>query len=167
MNLNSIKLSDKTKRILLISSALMCGLIMILLSSLPREENKHTVKSRLEAYVDETEDRLCRTIAEIDGAGNTKVFITTTNTFETVYASNASVDETPSGKTTEKSLAYTGGSSYSSSPVVVKELCPDIRGVLIVCEGGNNKSVREEIIKSVSVALGISQTKIHVTGGTD
>lgn len=167
MKTNFIKLSDKAKVTIITASALICGLVLIFFSSLPKEKNNNTVKSRLDAYVEDTEIRLCKTISEIEGAGNTKVFITTSNTFETVYASNASVGETSSGKTTEKSIAYAGSSSYNSAPVVVKELCPDIKGVLVVCEGGNDKNVKEEITKSVSIALGISQTKIHVTGGTD
>ena len=167
MKAKFIKLSDKAKITMLTVSALICGLILIFISALPEGKNNNTVKTRLDAYVEATEARLCKTISEIEGAGKTEVFITTSNTFETVYASNASVGETASGKTTEKSLAYAGSSSYTSSPVVVKELCPDIKGVLIVCEGGNDKDIKDEITKSVSIALGISQTKIHLTGGTD
>ena len=163
-----VKISEKTKKMLIISAAICTGILLILLSALPNKKSQNNEKTRLESYIEETEKRLSHTISQIDGAGSTEVFITTENTFETVYASNASINENTQGKTTEKSLAYSAGSSYSSSqPVIVKELCPDIKGVLIVCVGGKYQQISREIKKAVSTALGISPNKIHVTGGTD
>lgn len=160
--------SDKTRKVLLIAAVIVTGILFILLSASPEKKDEETVASRLDNYIKETEHRLCNTISDIEGAGKTKVFITTENTFETVYASNASVNENTNGKTTEKSLAYSAGSSYSSpNPVVVKELCPDIKGVLIVCEGGKDSKISNEIKNAASIALGISKNKIYVTGGTD
>lgn len=168
MDKKAFTFSDKTRKTLLIAAVIFTGIIFILLSASPEKKDEETVATRLDDYIKETERRLCSTISGIDGAGKTKVFITTENTFETVYASNASVNENINGKTTEKNLAYSAGSSYSSSdPVVVKELCPDIKGVLIVCEGGNDSKTSNEIKNAVSIALGISQNKIYVTGGTD
>lgn len=166
MNWKLFKIQDKSKATFIIVSVLLSGIILTVLSGLPGIESNKTEKSRLDIYINETENRLKKTISGISGAGKTEIFITTENTFETVYASNASVGESASGKTTEKSLAYSSGSSYGSEPVVIKELCPDIKGVLIVCEGGSNSVIREEIINSVSIALGISKSKIYVTGGT-
>lgn len=128
----------------------------------------------LAAYISTTEARLCETVEQIAGAGKAKVFITAENTFETVYASNASIVESAdssgtsarTSKTSEKSLAYTDSRTSGGEPVVVKQLCPRLSGVLIVCEGGDRENVREEICTAVSTALGLSKNKIYVTGGT-
>ena len=167
MNWKIFKTQDKSKVTFIIVSILLAGTILTVISGFPQSQNVETGKSRLDIYLNETENRLKKTISGISGAGKTEIFITTENTFETIYASNASIGESASGKTTQKSLAYSSGSSYSSEPVVVKELCPDIKGVLIVCEGGNNSKIKDEIINSVSIALGISKSKIYVTGGTN
>lgn len=167
MNWKIFKTQDKTKITFIIVSILLAGTILTAISGFSPSQNVEAGKSRLDIYINETENRLKKTISGISGAGKTEIFITTENTFETIYASNASIGESASGKTTQKSLAYSSGSSYSSGPVVVKELCPDIKGVLIVCEGGNNSKIRDEIINSVSIALGISKSKIYVTGGTN
>ena len=115
------------------------------------------------------ENRLCKTVSQIDGAGKTQVFITVENTFETVYASNANIDESgdlnKTSKTTQKQLAYSSSGTGGETPVIVKQKCPQICGVLVVCEGGSVPEIRQEIIMSVSTAVGISTNKIYVTGG--
>lgn len=158
-----LKLSEK-KRLIAIASAGIVGTALIIFSAFPSKTDTAS-KSRLDEYIFSTEERLCRTVEKIDGAGKATVFITVSDTYETVYASNSVVNR--SGNTAEKQIAFTQGSSYSSEPVVVKELCPDIKGVLIVCKGGNDPNVKNEITKSASIALGISSSKIHVTGGND
>ena len=165
MNIKSRLLSLNKGKTALTALLILSGIFLLVISALPESPKTDMGKSRLDTYVESTEKRLTSAVSAISGAGAVTVFITAENTFETVYASNASINEGPSGKVTEKTLAYAGTSSYGSEPVIVKELCPAIKGVLIVCEGGNDPSVKEDIINSVSIALGISKNKIHVTGG--
>lgn len=165
MNIKSRLLTTNIRKNALTALLVICGIVLLVISALPVKEKSGSEKSRLDIYVESTEKRLTSAVSAIQGAGKSRVFISAENTFETVYANNASINEGPSGKVTEKSLAYAGNSSYTSEPVVVKELCPAIKGVLVVCEGGNDPSVKEDIINSVSIALGISKNKIHVTGG--
>ena len=189
MEIKKISFNEKTKKSILIVALIITGLAFIIISSLPEAKETKAEKSRLDCYIEDTEKRLCETLSRIKGTGYTKVFISTSNTFESVYASNAVVNQTETGKNTEKSLvpsctdkllrglgnlarkyqvAVQSHLSENKNEIEwVKELCPDIAGVLIVCEGGSNSYIKEEIIKSVSTALGISSNKIHVTGGTD
>ena len=46
----------------------------------------------------------------------------------------------------------------------IGQLVPEIKGVLVVCEGGENENVRETIINAVSAALDITNSHIYVTG---
>ncbi len=122
----------------------------------------------LDEYIAALETRLEKTL-EAMGIGEVEVFITAENTFETVYASNAvldeSGDESKSTKSAEKKLAYTTDRESGEVPVVVKKLCPRLGGVLIVCERDIGESTRSEIVRAVGTALGLSQNKIYVTGG--
>lgn len=146
--------------LLIVLSAFIGGVTSI------RNENG---QNELEKYISSMEKRLCDTVSKIDGAGESQVFITVENTFETVYASNASIDESgdekKTSKTTQKQIAYSSAGTDGEMPVVVKQICPKICGVLVVCEGGGNTAVRQEVINSVSTAVGISTNKIYVTGG--
>lgn len=122
----------------------------------------------LDDYIASLEARLEKTM-EAMGVGSVEVFITAENTFETVYASNAvldeSGDESKSTKSAEKKLAYITDRESGEAPVVVKKLCPRLGGVLIVCEKNIGESTRSEIVCAVATALGLSQNKIYVTGG--
>lgn len=159
---------ENRKKVIAMAAAAAAGILLIVFSAVPMSKKEDEEQdAKLDRFISSTEERLCRTVEKIDGAGSTSVFITVTDTYETVYASNSSINRTSAGNTSEKQIAFSSGTSYNSAPVVVKELCPDIKGVLIVCEGGNNQSVKNEITKSVSIALGISSSKIHVTGGKD
>ncbi len=169
---NKIFFADMNKKTVIFFIALLVGAALILVA--PSFAEKRSIKSsenELERYINETEARLKNTVSAIKGAGKTEVFISVENTFETVYASNASIDESgdeaSKSKTTQKELAYSTSKDMGEVPVVVKQICPEISGVLVVCEGGSEKIIRNEIINAVSTAVGIPTSKIYVTGGND
>lgn len=73
----------------------------------------------------------------IEGAGKTEVLLTMENSVEYVYLD----------KGAEKT----------------KEIEPLIRGVLVVCEGGDSPVVVERITQAVTKALDISSAKVCIT----
>ena len=163
-------IKDINKKTALLFLALLVGGAMILLSpALTETKDNSNTENQLERYINETESRLKNTVSAINGAGKTEIFISVENTFETVYASNASIDESGDdknkSKTTQKELAYSTSKDMGEIPVVIKQNCPKINGVLVVCTGGSDKIIREEIVSAVSTAVGIPTSKIYVTGG--
>lgn len=160
---------DRKKNILLFT-AVFVGIAFIVLAGILSDRPEKAADTSLESYLSGLEERLKKTVEAVDGAGKAHVFITAETSYETVYASNATLDEsgdeTKNSKTTEKRLAYTTDRERGETPVVVKELCPKLCGVWIVCEGGAVPAVKAEILQAVSVSLGISQNKIYVTGGS-
>lgn len=167
---NAVSLIVSKNTGIIIAAAL--GILMIAVSALTggiKVEKAVNGQNELDKYISGMEKRLRDTVSNIEGAGETQVFITVENTFETVYASNASIDESGdergSSKTTQKQLAYASAGSSGEQPVVIKQICPKVSGVLVVCEGGGSTAVKQEIISSVSIAVGISANKIYVTGG--
>ena len=156
-------------------TAALCGLVLLFLSGEFAKDGDNigteiSESSELDAYRLTLEKSLTETISTIQGAGQTNVMITLESSFETVYASNAKLDETSTDfdktqKITEKQLATTSSRSDGETPVVVKRLTPKISGVLIVCTGGENKQIKQDIINAASTALNISSSRIYVTGG--
>ena len=51
--------------------------------------------------------------------------------------------------------------------VVTKETCPQYRGALVVCDGGNNDRVRLAVIDAVSVLTGLGADRIAVVKWQD
>lgn len=169
---NIIKTNHK---IIFLISCIMLGLSLIfgVSNTEIQEQNQENYNSNSELfeYTAKLEQKLSDTVGSISGAGKTKVMITLDSSFETIYASNAKLNENNISdnnlqKTTEKSLALTTSSKNGETPVIIKTISPKIKGVLIVCEGGEISKIRENIIKASSTLLNISSSRIYVTGGT-
>ncbi len=109
------------------------------------------------------ETRLEEEISKISGAGKTSVMLTFDSSKEYFYAknSNESVDENE--KNREQEFVVIEGKD-GDEPIILKTAEAKVRGVLVVCEGGNNAVVREKIIEALCALLDISSNHISVAG---
>ncbi|MEG2036556.1 MAG: hypothetical protein RRZ93_01060, partial [Ruthenibacterium sp.] len=105
------------------------------------------------------------------GAGKATVMITLDTSGETVYARNEkSNTETQSGEAGVQNRKSSFESDYpiidtgsSDAPIVEAQLLPEIKGVAVVCEGGDDITVISRVTELVSVVLGLSTNRICVT----
>lgn len=153
---------------------LILGIVLITVPSGKDSEQDPEViggYSKLGDYTRDCEMRLEEIISGISGAGKTKVMITFESSFENVYANNAKIEETGSesvstlAKTSEKEIVLAGDRSGAETPVLLKELCPRVKGVLVVCEGGSSDAVSRSIKQAVASLFGISDGKVFVSSG--
>ena len=68
-------------------------------------------------------------------------------------------------KNTEKEIALAGSKSGGEEPVLLKSLCPKVKGVMVVCNGAESERVVKSIKSAVSILLGIKETKVSVVAG--
>ena len=155
-----------------IAVLIMCvGIVMTIIPSNKTKIEYVQEGNNLYGYTENIEERLENIIEKIEGVGKTSVMVTFESSFESVFASNAKLVESGisingnESKNTEKELVLTQGKSGSEEPVLLKELCPRVKGVFIVCEGGDNKNTVEKIKQAVSALFAIPETKICVTAG--
>ena len=50
--------------------------------------------------------------------------------------------------------------------LLVTEIQPTVRGVVVVCDGGDRDDVRERVIQAVAVALDVSSKRVCVVKST-
>jgi len=122
------------------------------------------------------ETRLENILAKVDGVGDVSVTVSLKNGPEYVYAINEDINET---KTEEKDSS--GGSRVTvettkgdqtvmaqpagaggQQPVVVKEIKPEIAGVLVAAEGARDVQVKEALSRAVTTLLGIPAHRVSV-----
>ena len=132
------KISKNVKWQRVIIAAGIIGIALIFLSNYigtdsGREDDKFSVTT----YSTKIESDLESVIGKIQGAGKTNVLLTMENSVEYVYL----------GDSTTKT----------------KEIQPHIRGVRVVCEGGDEPVVVERVTDAVCKALNISTAKVCVT----
>lgn len=151
--------------------ALGIALALAPLDRKTENEDESYGENELYEYVNGLESRLEAIISEIFGAGNARVMITLESSFENVYASNARLAEDASGtsgdstKNTEREIALVGSRTGEEEPVLLKSLCPKIKGVMVVCQGAENEYVVKHIREAVSVLFGISEARVSVICG--
>jgi len=68
----------------------------------------------------------------------------------------------PSDKTAKLELKQKENVFQKSSDTPTRISTPEIRGVIVVCDGGDNILIREKVISAVSGAFGISTTRVSV-----
>ena len=138
-------------------------------------QNSRTASSvTAEQYVEQTEKRLSELIGHIAGAGECQVMVTLENGVEYVYASEQKINSdrvedtgTDSSKLSEKEDSEQSvimvETENGKEGLLVTELQPTVRGVVVVCEGGGEEAVAQRIVSAVTTALNISSKRVCVS----
>lgn len=165
--------SEKARKLLIV-----CGVIGIALLAIPEFFSKKTtpVKTEVttETFILQTEEKLTSVIGSIAGAGECRVMVTLENGVEYVYATEQKTNtdrQEDSNADSNKSIQRDGSeetiilvdSDSGRKGLLITEIQPTIKGVVIVCEGGDDEKVRERIVQAVTVALNISSKRVCVT----
>lgn len=125
--------------------------------------------------VEKLELRLEKILGKVDGVGKVNVMITLKSNGEKIVekdveSSGNSTEESDaqggSRKTTDSSkkeeTVFYSNESGSSEPYVIKEMEPEIEGVLVIAEGGDNPSVAKNISDAILALFSIDAHKIKV-----
>ena len=122
-------------------------------------------------YAEELEGRLEDTLSQISGAGSVKVMITFDGVTELVLKTSSTSNTTSSGATnstetttvsTEPILITENG---STNPIVLMEILPDIKGVIVIAQGADNIKVKLDLLKAVQALLSINSSQVEIFSG--
>ncbi len=161
----------------------VCGIVLLIaanyfgrsLEEKPTEiQEAAPVMQMTKSFEEELELRLEDALALVDGVGKVKVLLTISNGKELVVAEDSQVTESGttendgSGGVRETFNRQTQGNkiivsdNQGSKPLVLKEIQPEIEGVIIVAEGGDDIYVKDTLTKSAVAILGIEPHKVSV-----
>jgi stage III sporulation protein AG len=115
------------------------------------------------------ETKLTDVLSKVDGAGTVTVMVTVDGSPELVFANEQD-------KTTSSNSSGTSSSSSSSSPIIVNvngsssalvmtEVLPAVKGVIVVSSGAGNVATRLNLLNAVSTLLDISTEQVTVLKG--
>lgn len=164
INMDILKKLNGKKGSAVIAVLAVLGVILIMFPKGDTESkaSKADTYVQITTYTEKLEEKIRSLCSAVDGAGNVRVLVTLECSSEFVYADNRteSVDS--------------AGSSYSSdyliiedkngtAPVTLTEIYPKIRGVAVVCDGGDLPAVKSKLTGLLSAALGISTSRISVS----
>lgn len=136
------------------------GLVGILLIGLsewlvgsPREDSIEGGYVSVGEIEEALERRVTALLSRVDGVGDCYAMVTVEQGVQQVYASEKSAGS-------ESVLTV----STDSGPVglLITEIQPIIKGVVIVCDGGADSAVRERVTAAVATAFNLSSRRVYV-----
>lgn len=166
---------------------LLAAGIVLVLTSLPNKKTNYTelktasIESKTmenlqqKKYREQMEEELARVLTQVKGIGSTRVMITLKGSKEIIVNKDIPFQES---KMKEKDSA--GGEREQSNnskqeetvlvtdengrniPYVIKELEPEIAGIVVIAQGGDNDKVIKEITEACEVLFSVPVHKIKV-----
>jgi stage III sporulation protein AG len=126
-------------------------------------------------YLTTLEDRLKEILMKVEGIGSVEVMITLKGSKELVILKDGpytqeSMNEVDgeggnrisSSVDKEESTVIVNNKSGESQPYVVQELEPEVEGILVIAEGGDNAETMTEILDAAEVLFNVPTHKIKV-----
>ena len=165
----------------------ICGVVLVMLPTGSKSKNKSNSvvkeEKETESIIEISEDEYCNNLEKrlenilsgVKGVGNVKVMITFKSTSEKVVLKEISYDKSSEnggeGKANvresykeQEAVVFKEDSDGNTIPYVIKENVPEIEGIAVVAEGGDNKDIILKITNVVQALFGVSPHKISVIG---
>lgn len=133
-----------------------------------------------EEYEEYLENRVSNALEYVEGVGKAEVLITLKSSGQKIIekdqqnSSQKTEEEDSTGgtrsiqdSTSDKTSIYEQGSDGSQSPYVSKELTPEISGVVVIADGGDNAVVVQNITEAIQALFGVEAHKIKIMKRTD
>lgn len=121
------------------------------------------------------EERVQIALEQVAGVGKVTVAVSLAAGPRMEYAVNTSKDAREISEKDERGgmrvtsernesgqLVLLSGSQGAGSPVVVREMGPEIKGVLVIAEGASDARVREELMRAVQTVLAVPAYRIQI-----
>lgn len=121
------------------------------------------------------EEKTARVLEDVEGVGEVTVMITLKSDGQKIIekdqsSSSQSTDEADSGggtrsvedQSSDKTSIYEQAADGTSTPYVSKELAPEVEGVVVIADGGDNAVVAQNITEAVQALFGVEAHKIKI-----
>lgn len=159
-----IKRVCKDKKALFTVLAGLLGVLLILISEIPfssaESKNKDTYES---GYMNkDLENEVEKLISQVKGAGKVSVMLTYESNEEHVFAKDTESKTQGQEESQMSQKHIIVDSSSGETGLIIKTVYPEIRGVAVVCTGGDDPQVKSEISALLSALFDIGSNRISI-----
>ncbi|MBR1867680.1 MAG: hypothetical protein IJ800_03770 [Clostridia bacterium] len=151
---------DKLKKIkfeYLIVGALIIAVVIVAAMTFSGKGEENASGGSSTDYISGLEIKLSETLSKIEGAGQVSVVITAKTGVTTEIAEDKKTVSDGEKVTSTSTPVLVGG-----KPIILREIYPEIIGVVIVAKGAGNITVKMSLLDAATTALGISADKIQI-----
>ncbi|MDF2539856.1 MAG: hypothetical protein K0S76_2877 [Herbinix sp.] len=139
------------------------------------KNDTNTTSYDTNTYITDMENKLENILRKVSGIGEVKVMITLKASKKQVTLKDSpytqeSLNEvdgeggsrTNSSVKREESTVLVNTEDGKSEPYIIQELEPDVEGVMVIAEGGDNIEVQLDIMEAAEVLFGVPAHKVKV-----
>ena len=132
-------------------------------------------QTTVEDYAAQLENSLTTMLSRIKGVGAVEVMVTIEKGVENIYATEQKTSKQVSNDkssdtdtknqendNTETTYILVKGADGGQQAIAVTQIQPVVKGVVVVCDGGDNAAVEQQVIQAVTTALDITSAKVCV-----
>ncbi len=176
--------NDKARKIIVVVG--VAAILLIFLSSFFKGDKQQASSTEavqpaaaaaqsVDDFKAQTEQSLTNLINGIEGVENASVLVTVEKSSEQIYAteektSTQTQQDKNTGTTTKNQSNNSNETKYlviknsdgTQQPIAVTEVQPIVKGVVVVCSGGNDPLVQQKVIQAVTTALDITSARVCV-----
>ena len=155
------RLSENLKKYRYAIIILLIGLVLMLLPTgkkqepvetiLPQEKSEQSVETQLEALLE-----------QLKGAGKVKVMLTVSTGSETVYQTDENHNDNKDSSSCRWETVIISTDANGEEGLIKQINPPQYLGAVILCQGGDEPTVRLSIVEAVSKLTGLGADKICV-----
>lgn len=177
---------DKMKEIGLLKLVLLLFAgVLLLLTTIPSKSiqkneivdnpTTNTKTNEQKIFKEEMERQLSLALEQVQGIGKTKIMITLKATKELIINKDRPIKEEEnkekdstggeriqSSKEAEETTILVSNDTGTQTPYVIKELEPEIAGIVVVAQGGDEERIIKEITDACEVLFSLPIHKIKV-----
>lgn len=173
------KITELVKKPRVLLAAGLAGILLICLPSLFGRDGEKTEPAKstemsVEEYRAALETAVERLVSGITGSERVEAVVTLESGPVYSYADvteGTAADKTDNNTTStsselKKSYITVKTADGGEQALLVTTEMPQVRGVAVVCEGGDDKALCEKITGAVTAALNITSKRVYIAGGS-
>ena len=145
-----------------VALVVLLGVLLMLLPTGKTEAQQPQRQETVSEPRESLETRLEQILSQVSGAGNVRVLLTQERGETTVY--QLDLQEVTDGDRREirQDTVTVTGSDRQQEGLLTQVEAPRYRGAVVVCQGGDNPTVRLSVVEAVSGATGLPSNRITV-----
>lgn len=176
-NFKALKKLKEIKNIEVIIAVVLCAVILLIYfgsfgSTDLNADDQITKYTTTTDYASTLELRLENTLTQISGAGKVSVMITLETGPEMVIATSTDqkTNTTSSGDNHTENITVVENpiivtANGQSTPLILMEILPQVKGVIVVAEGAGNIKVKLDLLNAIQALLNVPNDNIQIFEG--
>lgn len=139
----------------------MIGIILIFISDLipeKSEEKCNISETGAQYFIEAASEEMKKVVSSITGEANPTVYITADSGISSVYATEIRSDDSER----EEKVIIIKNSAGDQTGLLVRQIQPEVKGVVVVSSGAGDPVLKEKIISAVMTAFDIPSSKVCV-----